>query len=376
MTLPDGKTLTTSNQTTVTVTDQDGEPVKGISVTIKDASTSAKGTTNVSGKVTLPVRRTSSGGSYGGSYGGGSFSTGGSSSQSDYTATVTDKDGKTVNATVSTANGKVTVTLPDGRGFDDEWYTVTVKNGNGVASDVDVTLKNKAGTESYSGVTNSKGVVVLPATLKHKLYITGYEDGTFKPQGSMTRAEAATIFARLISEEYGEKITGKSSFKDVNSGSWYSSYVGYLEDYGIINGYTDGTFQPQGTVTRAEFVAMSVRYYNEIASVSYGSNTAKYSDLASDHWAIKDISYATGRGWLNGYADGTFKPGSDITRAEVVSIVNRVTNRTPDKSYIDDNYTRLERFTDVTDSSFWAFYDILEAANTHGVVGDTETWVD
>lgn len=105
--------------------------------------------------------------------------------------------------------------------------------------------------------------------------------------------------------------------------------------------------------------------------------TVNYTDISSNYWAYRDVAYAKHTGWLNGYADGSFKPDVNITRAEVVAVVNRATGRIADKEYIKENYTKLNRFTDVTDSNFWAWLDIHEAANTHTAVSDdnTETWV-
>lgn len=193
----------------------------------------------------------------------------------------------------------------------------------------------------------------------------------------MSRAEAAAIFARLIAEAKGETVSGKSSFADVSSKEWYSSYIGYLEKYNVINGYNDGTFKPDASVTRAEFVSMAVRYYGLFNEVKTVANTTKYTDVDSSYWAVKDISYAKSIGWLNGYADGTFKGDNNITRAEVVTVVNRATSRTADKEYINANLTKLNQFTDLKTNTHWAWYDILEAANEHlGIVhADGETWV-
>lgn len=177
VTLPDTHTLTTSNQTTVTVLDKDGNAVKGVSVTIKDKTTEKTASTDANGKVILPVKTSSGGGSSsGGSSGGG----GGSySSYSTVNVKVTDKDGKTVSVTKSVdSKGNVTVTLPTGKVIDSEnYYTVTVTDSKGVAkADTTVTLKDrKNGTAT--GTTDKNGMLTLPAT-KHKAYIVGYDDGT------------------------------------------------------------------------------------------------------------------------------------------------------------------------------------------------------
>ena len=375
VTLPDTHTLTTSNQTTVTVLDKDENAVKGVSVTIKDKTTEKTESTDATGKVTLPVKTSSGGSSSGGSSGGG----GGSySSYSTVNVKVIDKDGKTVSVTKSVdSKGNVTVTLPTGKVIDSEnYYTVTVTDSKGSAkADTTVTLKDrKNGTAT--GATDKNGMLTLPAT-EHKAYIVGYDDGTFKPDSNMSRAEAAAIFARLIAEAKGETVSGKSSFADVSSKEWYSSYIGYLEKYDVINGYTDGTFKPDASVTRAEFVAMTVRYYDLFNDVNKTGNTVKYTDVSNSYWAYSDIAFAKNIGWLNGYSDGSFRGDNDITRAEVVTVVNRATGRVADKEYVKDNFTKLNRFTDVTDSNMWYFFDVAEAANDHKAVTSaiSEIWV-
>lgn len=217
---------------------------------------------------------------------------------------------------------------------------------------------------------------MLPAK-EHKAYIVGYDDGTFRPDNDMTRSEAAAIFARLIAEEKGESISGRAKFNDVSSKEWYADSIGYLSKYDIIKGYADGTFKPNESVTRAEFVTMAVRYYglfNEVKNTSY---TVKYTDLNKSYWAYNDIALAKNIGWLNGYADGSFRGDNNITRAEVVTVVNRATGRMADKEYVKDNLTKLNRFTDVTNSNLWYFMDVHEASNDHMAnIGEkSETWV-
>ena len=378
VTLPEDKTLTTSNQTTVTVLDKDNKPVQGVLVTVKDATTEKSSTTNSSGQITVPVKTSSSGG--GGSSSGGSSGGGGGSysSYSTVNVKVTDKDGKNVSVTKSVdSKGNVTVTLPTGKVIDSEnYYSVTVTDSKGAAkADTTVTLKDRK-TGTATGTTDKNGMLTLPAT-EHKAYIVGYNDGTFKPDSNMSRAEAAAIFARLIAEAKGESISGKASFKDVDKNEWYAGYVGYLEKYDVINGYNDGTFKPDASVTRAEFVAMTVRYYDLFNDVNKKGNTVKYTDVENSYWAYSDIAFAKNIGWLNGYSDGSFRGDNDITRAEVVTVVNRATGRVADKEYVKDNFTKLNRFTDVTDSSMWYFFDVAESCNNHKAVtsANNEVWV-
>lgn len=135
--------------------------------------------------------------------------------------------------------------------------------------------------------------------------------------------------------------------------------------------------RPDEAVTRSEFVSMAVRYYDLFNDIKNTGYTVNYTDVSKDYWAYNDIALAKHIGWLNGYADGTFRGDNNITRAEVVTVVNRATGRTADKEYINDNLTKLNRFTDVTNNGMWYFYDVAEACNTHNAVAnaDGKTWV-
>ena len=227
-----------------------------------------------------------------------------------------------------------------------------------------------------NGTTDKNGMLILPAET-HTAYIFGYDDGTFRPDNNMSRAEAAAIFARLISEKKGENISGKANFKDISTKDWFAKEVGYLAKYGIIKGYSDNTFKPNESVTRAEFVAMTVRFNALFNDVKKGSYTVKYTDVEKGYWAYSDIAYAKNVGWLNGYADGSFKGDNAITRAEVVTVVNKATGRIADEGYINKNLSLLNKFTDLKNNLHWAFYAIAEASNTHlaNTHDNSETWV-
>ena len=369
--LPDGNVLDTTNQTTVTVTDKDNAPVKDINITVTDKNNkTATKATDENGKITVPVKTSTSGG---GSSSGGS---GGSSYvRPSYIVKVIDKDGKIINVNKTIKDDKITLTLPNGNTLDDNYYTITAnKQKRQSCTNIDVTLKDK--TNSVNGKTDTNGQVIMPLS-EHKSYIVGYPDGTFLPDDDMSRAEAAAIFARLISEEKGETISGKSSFKDTDKNGWYADYIGYLEKYKIIEGYNDSTFKPDAPVTRAECVAMLVRYYSLFNEVKKGGYTVKYTDVDKKYWAYDDIAYAKNIGWLNGYADGTFKGDNNITRAEVVTVTNHATGRTADKDYINKNESTLNKFTNLKNNAHWAYCEIMEAANTHKAASSdkAETWV-
>ena len=378
VTLPDTHTLTTSNQTTVTVLDKDNKGVANVSVTVTDKNkTTATKSTDTNGKITVPVKSTGGGSSSGGG-GGRGGSSGGSYINSNITnITVTNKSGKTVSVSKSTdKDGKITLTLPNGADLTgDNYYTIKATDNKGNAkADVSIILKDKK-NNSANGTTDKNGMLILPGS-KHKAYIMGYPDGSFRPDGDMSRAEAAAIFARLIADKKNESVKGTPSFKDTPNNGWYSAFVGYLEKYNIISGYEDGTFRPDESITRAEFVTIAVRYYSLFNEVKSVSNTTKYNDLSNNYWAIKNISYATSEKWLNGYSDGSFRPDIVVTRAEVVTIINRATGRNADTEFINKNLTVLNRFTDVKNNSHWAAYDIFEASNDHtGITsGSNEIW--
>ena len=377
VTLPDTHTLTTSNQTTVTVLENENKGVANVSVTVTDKNkATATKSTDTNGIITVPVKSTGGGSSSGGGRGG---SSGGSYINSNTTnITVTDKNGKKVSVSKSTdKDGKITLTLPNGADLTgDNYYTIKATDSKDNAkADVSIILKDKK-NNSANGTTDKNGMLILPAS-EHKAYIFGYDDGTFRPDNNMSRAEAAAIFARLISEQKGEKISSKSSFNDVSKNEWYSDYIGYLSKYGIIKGYSDNTFRPDDNVTRAEFVAMTVRFDALFNEVKKGSYTVKYTDVATNYWAYSDVAYAKHAGWLNGYADGTFKGDNAITRAEVVTVVNKATGRIADEGYINKNLSLLNKFTDLKNNLHWAFYSICESANTHlaNTHDNSETWV-
>ncbi len=378
VTLPDTHTLTTSNQTTVTVLDKDNKAVANVSVTVTDKNkATATKSTDTNGKITVPVKSTGGGSSSGGG-GGRGGSSGGSYINSNTTnITVTDKNGKKVSVTKSTdKDGKITLTLPNGADLTgDNYYTIKATDSKGNAkAEISIVLKDKK-NNTANGTTDKNGMLILPGS-KHKAYIMGYPDGSFRPDGDMSRAEAAAIFARLIADKKNESVKGTPSFKDTPNNEWYSAFVGYLEKYNIISGYEDGTFRPDESITRAEFVTIAVRYYSLFNEVKSVSNTTKYNDLSNNYWAIKNISYATSEKWLNGYSDGSFRPDIVVTRAEVVTIINRATGRNADTEFINKNLTVLNRFTDVENNSHWAAYDIFEASNDHtGITsGSNEIW--
>ena len=176
-------------------------------------------------------------------------------------------------------------------------------------------------------------------TTDHFAYIVGYGNGEVRPQNNITRAEVATIFFRLMTDDVrDENLTKTNRYSDVAATSWYNTAVSTLSSMGIITGYPDGTFRPNAAITRAEFAAIAARFDND------GDKTAaKFSDIAT-HWAKDEISIAYNNGWITGYPDGTFGPQRDITRAETMTLVNRVLNRQPETE--DDLLPNMTVWTD------------------------------
>lgn len=195
-------------------------------------------------------------------------------------------------------------------------------------------------------------------TTDHFAYIVGYGNGEVRPQNNITRAEVATIFFRLLTDDVrDENLTKTNRYSDVAATSWYNTAVSTLSSMGIITGYPDGTFRPNAAITRAEFAAIAARFDND------GDKTAaKFSDIAT-HWAKDEISIAYNNGWINGYPNGTFGPQRDITRAETMTLVNRVLNRQPETE--DDLLPNMVTWTDNADKNAWYYLAVQEATNSH-----------
>ena len=197
-----------------------------------------------------------------------------------------------------------------------------------------------------------------PFISEHIWYVHGYPDGSFRPSNSITRAEFATALFRLIESDY-RHIPQPSRFSDVGTQSWYAQPINYLAGRGMLLGYPDGTFRPNQAITRAELTAAIARFF---ALTDTGAN--HFTDVYVNHWAIRYINNAHNRGWIVGYADGTFRPDNAITRAEAVMLINRVLGRIPNPVTIDYHLEGLMLFTDLT-PAHWAFYQVMEAAIEH-----------
>ena len=207
-------------------------------------------------------------------------------------------------------------------------------------------------------------------TKDHYGYIIGYPvdyytgqpttDQTKKPvrpEGKITRAEVATIYFRMLTDESRTKFWSQSSgYSDVKAGDWFNNAVSTLSNAGIIAGYEDGSFKPNGYITRAEFATIAARFFD----VTYNGKDL-FPDI-SGHWAKDYINQAANKGFVNGYEDGTFKPDRNITRAEAVTLVNRTLDRHPDKNHFTKD---MLVWPDNMDQTKWYYADMQEATNSH-----------
>lgn len=201
----------------------------------------------------------------------------------------------------------------------------------------------------------------------HVAYVHGYTDGTVKPNNNVTRAETATMLYRLLTESRRNEIqTANNSFSDVSTDDWYNESVSTMANGKYITGYPDGTFGGNKNITRAEFVAMLVRF------IGVQNEDCSFTDVSRDYWAYGCIATATKAGWIAGYTDGTFKPEQPITRAEAMTIINRVLNRGVNEKSELMNF----RVWPDNDPSAWYYYEVIEASNEHEYTGSrpSENW--
>lgn len=228
--------------------------------------------------------------------------------------------------------------------------------------------------ERYQPVTfvNSK----IPELNKkdHFSYMAGYPDGNFGASRNMTRAEAVVMFSRLLNESMAlDKDYRNNAYPDVTRDAWYAGPVGFMQQLGVLADYTRGgaSFRPDEPVTRAEFATLAAHFDNLALT-----DANKFTDVANDHWAVKYINSAAAKGWIVGYNDNTFKPESNITRAEVVALVNRILERSADESYVISNASKLPRSYADVDRSHWAYFPIIEASIGHDYIkqGAAEAW--
>ena len=286
-----------------------------------------------------------------------------------------------------TANGS-TATDKGGRNYFSNW---TDKDNTRVSTNATLNnetiqnaIKEFTGGKTYTFTANfgyssggggggSRPTVTIPDDVPtglngtdHYAYIIGYGNNDVRPQNNITRAEVATIFFRLLTDETRTaNMTKSNSYNDVKDGDWFCCAVSTLSKMGIIKGYEDGSFKPNDPISRAEFAAIAARFDPD------GDKTpATFADVTS-HWAKDEISIAANHGWIKGYEDGSFKPDQKITRAETMTLVNRVLNRLPETK--DDLHKDMKTWVDNMDETAWYYLAVQEATNSHYFKNKTST---
>lgn len=204
-------------------------------------------------------------------------------------------------------------------------------------------------------------------TKNHIQYLSGYGEGKFGPEDNMTRAQAAQMFYNLLLDK---DVAITVSFSDVAENAWYAEAVNTLASLGIVDGVGGGLYAPERAITRAEFTVIAMRF----AHLDTGGENI-FSDVSRSDWFYDQVVGSVKYGWINGYADGTFRPNNTITRAEVTTIVNRMLGRSADRGYVDANIGSLTQFNDIS-RAHWAYYEVMEAANAHdyAIVNGKEDW--
>ena len=238
-----------------------------------------------------------------------------------------------------------------------------------------VYIKKSTGGGSGTIDSPNKPTTKAPAltlnTDDHFAFINGYPDGSVQPEGNVTRAETAAILYRIMGDECQSYYkTNSSSYSDVARGDWYNTYVATLENAGVIvDTRTNGKFRPNDAITRAELASMIAQFAGlESASV------AKFNDVGSRYWAAEEIAIAAKMGWINGYPDGSFRPDRNVTRAELMAMVNRALGRTPKSA--GDLLSGMKTWRDNANVNAWYYLDVQEATNDHTYTksGTHETW--
>ena len=251
----------------------------------------------------------------------------------------------------------------------DGWYTdKTFRHRYDFSTPLteDITIYAKWFLIVLPGVTVKKNTPKLN-TADHFAYVQGYPDGTVKPAGNITRAETAAILFRLMDDASRKTYySTKSGFRDVASGSWYNTYVATLNNAGVITDSSNGYFRPNEAITRAELAAMLAKFSETTGAANY------FNDVSAKYWAANAIAICAKLGWINGYPDGTFRPDKNVTRAELMAMINRATGRAPKSA--DAFLPGMKTWSDNT-ADKWYYLDVQEATNSHSyTVKGSETW--
>jgi hypothetical protein len=265
-------------------------------------------------------------------------------------------------------------------------YKAVARHGESLTRETGFQLKEEdgggggtGGGPTHTGGRGGSVVTVAPEPaaapalnkIDHYRYLFGYEDGSIRPENDITREEVAEIFYRLLTaESRGTYRQSAAGFWDVEAGRWSASGIGTMRQAEVVTGYPDGAFRPAGPITRGEFAAIAARFEQASGAVPHN-----FSDL-SGHWSEQYVAFAAQKGWIFGYPDGTFRPDRPITRAEAVTLINRMLDRQADAEGVPAEL--VPDYGDIT-PTHWAYYSVLEAAVSHlyqrrHVTGPLENW--
>lgn len=281
-----------------------------------------------------------------------------------YTITVANTQNGSITASTDSAQEgtEIQLTVTPDAGYQLQAGTLTV-NGSAITG---TTFPMPAKNVTVTGIFEATS----PQVKHHEKYINGYVNGTFKPNGIVTRAEAVTMMYNLLGMK---AIAAKQTFTDVSTKSWYYEAVSALSAAGIINGYSDGSFKPNKAITRAEFITMAVRFANVKGSEM---KVVTFTDVNKNTWYYRDLVTAVSNNWVKGYPNGTFQPAKGLARGEAVTVLNRVLGRALDTGMTEEKLASQNPFSDVSVKN-WAYRAILEAAVSHNFIpgeNGNEVW--
>ena len=296
---------------------------------------------------------------------GGGYSSGGGSSSSKYTLHYESNGGTSYKDESYSSGTTVTLDKAPVR----ESYTFTGWYADKALTDKITNVKMTGNKTVYAG-WEATGVPDMLNGDDHYAYVVGYSDGTVRPNANISRAEVATIFFRLLKEEVRDgNLTAENTFADVTDGQWHNKAISTMAKLGVVKGRNAEAFDPDASITRAEFAAICARFNTKPVE-----NSGSFSDV-SGHWAENEIERAAAFGWISGYPDGTFRPDARITRAEAMTMINRVLCRMPQSE--SDLLDSMVTWPDNKPSD-WHYLAVQEATNSHdfdrqGEVGESWT---
>jgi uncharacterized repeat protein (TIGR02543 family) len=376
VTLPDGTTYPTTVGVNGawTVSLPTGTALK-YGDTIQATQTDPSGNNTSAVKSVKVINYTNGGSGTSGGGGGG----GGGTATTTYTVTYHANNGANEANVVSSGNSSgATITVADNTftAPTNETFAGWSNSANGaVTYQPGDTFTMPASNVDLYAVWSSNTKPLALNSQDHMAYMSGYPDGTVRPNANISREEVAAIFYRLLTDDsraqYQSSTTG---FSDVPASRWSATAIATLEKAGVLTGYQNGTFRPKDPITRAEFAAIAARF--DQSNVTSNSST-QFSDIQGN-WAQDSIQRAAGLGWITGFSDGTFRPKQDITRAEAATLINRVLDREPESA--SDLLSGMKTWKDNSDPSAWYYLAIQEATNSHTYERKSdnstyETWV-